>query len=69
MSVHYLRYLWIEADVGRGVWCDGVVGGWGHYCDAAETYFLLISQLQSSSDAKVLITTSWDNTEAVAEEN
>lgn len=68
MSVHCLHYLSIEADVGRGVWCDGMVGRWEHYCDAAGTYFLLVSQLQSSSDAKVLITASWDNTEVVAEE-
>lgn len=68
MSVHYLHYLSIEANVRRGVWFDEGVGRWGHYCDAAGTYFLLVSQLQSSSDAKVLITASWDNTEAVAEE-
>lgn len=42
----------------------------GHRCGTAgkETYFLLISQLESNSDAKVLITAPWDKAEAVAEE-
>ena len=41
MSVHYLHYLSIEADVRRGVWCDGELEGGGIIVMLQEPIFCL----------------------------
>lgn len=65
MGVRYLHCSPAEAGMGR----VAVLGAQQVQRCRKGNYFLLVSQWQSSSsDASVLITPSWENSEAVAEE-